>query len=218
MARANPTADFIGRRFTRLVVVQFAGYKGVSSRARRPQFRCLCDCGIEVVRGYQSLHSGASKSCGCLTRELRTTHGGTKTPVYQVWHAMHSRCENPKDPGYKNYGARGITVCQRWSDFAAFRDDMGRRPPGGTLERNDVNGHYEPGNCRWATQREQANNKRTNRVLTLNGESRTIADWARLIGVAHSRIWYRIEHGWSVEEALTKGWSRGERRDLTRQA
>lgn len=213
MANCHPAVDFIGRRFTRLTVLEFVGYKDLGNRTR-PQFRCLCDCGTEVIRLYGGLHTGVTKSCGCLHRERRTKHGGTGTKVYAVWRAMHERCVNPKVRNYPNYGGRGINVCERWKDYAAFRDDMGPRPDGGTLDRINNDGNYEPGNCRWATQREQMNNVRKNVRLTFRGETRTVSEWARRLGVTRDRLYWRLKTGWPIEEALTKGWSRGERRDL----
>lgn len=210
MSRLRP---IIGHRFTRLVVVDFVGYRMAGQRSRR-HYRCRCDCGAEVVAHQGPLASGQKTSCGCLTRERRTTHGQSKTRVYAVWRAMHARCSNPRNQQYKNYGARGIRVCKRWRDFAAFISDMGVRPVRGTLERKDVNGHYEPKNCRWATQTEQGNNKRVNVILALDGKAQTIAQWARQLHMNHSTIWYRIKHGWPTEEALKARWNRGLRTDL----
>jgi hypothetical protein len=153
--------------------------------------------------------------------DVITTHGGSRDrdPVYKVWHAMLTRCRSPKDPAYRDYGGRGITVCVRWRDFAAFRADMGPRPRGGTLERIDVNGDYEPTNCRWASPREQANNRRTNRTLTLRGRSMTVAQWARELGASKTGLLHRLKAGWSVEETLTTPFDRslnGGRRRLLR--
>lgn len=120
----------------------------------------------------------------------------------------------PANRNYENYGARGITVCERWKDYVAFRDDMGPRPRGGTLERNNVNGNYEPSNCCWASVKQQQNNRRDNHKVTFRGTTKTLAEWAIELGIARSRIDYRLKKGWSVEEAFTKPWSRGERRDL----
>jgi hypothetical protein len=104
--------------------------------------------------------------------------------------------------------------CERWTSFISFCADMGPRPEGATLERDDVNGNYEPGNCRWATPIEQANNRRNNRPLTLNGETKTLAQWARYAGLTKQALRHRLESGWPLEEALRKGNSRGQRRDL----
>lgn len=150
--------DLTGQRFGRLV-------------AQRPErhgrYRCRCDCGGELIVSRGALATGATKSCGCLRRELaaarRTTHGQTYSPTWWSWAGMHARCRNSKR---KNYGGRGITVCERWRSFQNFFDDMGERPPGMTLDRKDNDKGYEPSNCRWATPLEQAANQRR-RTLSL---------------------------------------------------
>lgn len=118
---------------------------------------------------------------------------------------MKSRCNNPNDPEYANYGGRGITVCVEWTrDFPTFLRDIGRRPSmQHTLDRIDNNGNYEPGNCRWATKAEQARNTRVSRVLCHAGESLTITDWARRIGLSATAIAQRLRLGWTIEQALT---------------
>lgn len=117
---------------------------------------------------------------------------------------MHSRCELKSAASYPNYGGRGIKVCDRWQLFESFLADMGPRPEGMTVERNDMNGNYEPGNCRWATSTEQSHNKRNNVHLTANGKTQTMAEWARELGVNHTAIVYRLKAGWSVERAVTE--------------
>lgn len=116
---------------------------------------------------------------------------------------MLARCTNGKNRRYKDYGGRGIGVCERWYDFANFLADMGEKPKGYSLDRIDVNGDYEPGNCRWATATEQARNKRNNTLLTHNGETHTIAEWGDILGIRHTTISTRLHSGWSVERALT---------------
>lgn len=121
------------------------------------------------------------------------------------WAAMMQRCTNPKDKYYKNYGGRGIKVCDRWRKFKHFAEDMGEPPfAGATLERRDNNGDYEPGNCCWATRQDQMNNTRSNRRITHGGASRTIAEWARLLGFGKNTIPDRILRGWTPEQAVTK--------------
>jgi hypothetical protein len=148
------------------------------------------------------LTTGQTASCGCLKAEARLKHGGYKEPVYKVWHAMIERCSNAQHPSYKDYGGRGIMVCDRWTDFAAFRDDMGMRPPGGMLERKDTNGNYEPTNCRWATALEQANNRRNNRLVTLDGVTQTVAQWAAAMGLNRQTLLHRLNSGWDVQRAI----------------
>ncbi len=116
---------------------------------------------------------------------------------------MRQRCENPRNPRYKDYGGRGIKVCDQWQSFENFLADMGMQPPGRTLERNDNDRGYEPGNCRWATRTDQASNTRINNRLTYNGKTMTIAEWARHLGVRDQLIRVRLSRGWSTADALS---------------
>jgi hypothetical protein len=122
--------------------------------------------------------------------------GGKAIPGYYCWLSMRRRCDTPKHKSFHNYGGRGIRVCERWSSFAAFIADMGPRPSSNhSIERRDNNGNYEPGNCHWATPIEQLNNSRTNRWITLNGESHTVCQWSRILGIKHVSIFSRIHRG-----------------------
>lgn len=134
-----------------------------------------------------------------------TTHGLSKIPEYVVWQGMIARCHRQRNAEYRNYGGRGITVCDRWrGDFAAFIGDLGKRPsPTHTLERLDNDTGYCPGNVRWATQKEQSRNKRTNTRIELNGRTQTLIEWSEEIGINYKTLRYRLDQGWSVERALT---------------
>jgi hypothetical protein len=140
------------------------------------------------------------------------THGKTKTPAFRSWQMMRQRCNNPRDEHYKNYGARGIRVHPAWERFEAFFADMGERPAGTTLDRKDSNGNYEPGNCRWATNLEQHQNRRDNVLVEHEGERLSVAALARRVGavVKEATFRARLAKGWSVERAATTAVNQGE--------
>lgn len=165
------SANLVGQRFDRLSVVA-----RVESKNHNARWLCRCDCGSETVVASTKLVSGNTRSCGCLQRDRTRTHGKSRTRTYRIWMHMRQRCENPRSDSWARYGGRGITVCDRWRDFTAFFEDMGEAPAGHSLDRIDVNGNYEPGNCRWATSRQQLRNTRRNKVVNLNGEQVLLTD------------------------------------------
>ena len=150
--------DLTGQKFGRLIVKEFVGI----NKWKKACWLCICDCGNILEVCSNALRMGKTKSCGCLIYENKTrlTHGFSSHPLYMVWRDMIQRCENPNHSAYKWYGDRDIKVCHRWHDPRNFFKDMGERPRGLTLERMNNNGNYEPGNCRWATPKEQRANSR----------------------------------------------------------
>lgn len=156
--------DMAGKRFGQWSVTGFAGL----DRNKRALWSCRCDCGRQEDVGGKNLRRGQTKSCGCLlsqTTSFVQLSGARSLPVpmigsYRSWRSMIIRCTNPKHDKFKFYGARGITICSRWRTFENFFADMGSRPVGKTLDRRDNDGNYEPGNCGWATQKEQCANRR----------------------------------------------------------
>ena len=199
--------DLVGQKINRLTVVR----RVENSSGRRARFECRCDCGNTVVVIGGLLRNEHTKSCGCLQKErvatLNRTHGESKTRIYRIWANMRARCNNPNLPEYEGYGGRGITVCQEWNDsFELFREwaMANGYEDNLSIDRIDVNGNYCPENCRWTTQKEQCNNKRNNHLLTHNGETLTISEWAQRLNVNYFSLHDRITKlGWSAEKALT---------------
>lgn len=205
MARAS---NLLGQVFTRLTVVERgpnAGV-GVSSKAR---WWCNCICGSSTLVYASALRHGLTRSCGCLNIEraredgwkLNRRHGMTKTRTHICWDSMLQRCCNPNHKSFEYYGGRGIQVCKRWHAFENFLADMGEVPPGMSLDRVDVNRGYEPGNCRWATAKEQGRNRRNNRLIAHHGETRPLSEWAELHGISRKLLRDRLEQGWPMDRA-----------------
>lgn len=198
--------DLTGKKFNRLTVIK----RAENSRDNKAQWECVCTCGnITTVRAT-CLKSGSTKSCGCLNKERSktfggiTTHGMSNTPEYDSWEHIVQRCANPKNDCFKNYGARGITICNEWlNDFMAFYNHIGPKPSKNhSVDRIDNNSGYKPGNVRWATPREQSNNSRNNRKITIRGWTLTVAQWARFAGIKQATLWYRLRAGWHCERAI----------------
>lgn len=153
--------DITGDVFGGWTVLRFAGSRKVDGISRR-FWECRCVCGATSEILSTSLFNGNTKSCGCLKIESQTTHGRSQTPEYRTWAHMHQRCTNPKHKRFADWGGRGIKVCDRWQSFEAFLEDMGERPSAGhSIDRENNDGNYEPGNCRWATRSQQQSNKRS---------------------------------------------------------
>lgn len=171
---------------------------------------CRCECGSLTIVMAASLGHGNTKSCGCIHSEglrqrnkKRATHGMTETPTHKTWGSMLQRCTNPNDHAYPGYGGRGIKVCKRWRKFENFLKDMGLQPEGLTIDRIDNNGDYEPGNCRWATWREQGGNRRTNRWLSYGSEKMILEDWARKLGTSHQAINHHLKQGRTMDDVIS---------------
>lgn len=175
-------------------------------------WRCQCECGAERVVLQARLRQGKSRSCGCRAIDMTRArsigqtyskkHGMFGTRIHSTWANMLSRCRNPHDKEYKRYGGRGIKVCERWRDFSAFYEDMGDAPKGFQLDRIDNNGDYCKENCRWASSKTQNNNRRDNFMITLGGETKTLAQWSEITGIHRMTIKSRILRGWSPARAL----------------
>lgn len=168
--------------------------------------RCACACGKETTALKQNIQRGRTKSCGCgqySGAAKRIRHGMTESAEYRIWRHIRTRCENGSDPAFKWYGARGIQICERWLKFENFYEDMGPRPgPEYSIDRKDNSGNYEPGNCRWATDVEQARNRRNNRIVVARGEARTAAEWAEIVGIDLKLLCARLDKGWDPERAV----------------
>jgi hypothetical protein len=200
--RKDKTANFVGRRFGRLTVIERGTNK---DNGRVITWICKCDCGTYTTVRAPHLVNGTSCSCGCLRierlQEVVTTHGHSigrvATSEFSIWTNMRSRCRNQNADGYINYGGRGITVCDRWDrSFEAFFEDMGPRPsPRHSIDRINNNGPYAPENCRWATKQEQARNSRQNHLIEIDGVTRCVAEWSEISGVLHSTITGREKAG-----------------------
>jgi hypothetical protein len=166
-----------------------------------------CDCGKVFSMRCES--EKKTKSCGCLRAELlkgnsySSIHNSNGSREYKTWQSMKDRCFRKKNTKYAYYGGRGVSVCERWLCFENFLADMGERPDGCSIDRIDSNGNYEPSNCRWATMTEQARNRRSNRILTINKVAKPVFEWAKCEGAAKpATIRDRLRHGWSDAEAV----------------
>jgi hypothetical protein len=199
--------DLTNQVFGRLTVIERA-----ENNQNHPRWLCRCTCGNEkVILGFH-LRSGTTKSCGCLSVEktvARTTVHGHKrkcatSGIYRTWASIITRCTNPNIPHYHLYGGRGITVCDRWKQsFESFLEDVGERPsPDHSIDRIDNNRGYEPGNVRWATRTEQGRNKRSNRHITIDGETHCLSEWEEIKGLPRKKITTRLCLGWDEYDAV----------------
>ena len=203
--------NLIGQKFGRLTVLT-----KIENDKKYTQWLCLCDCGNTIIAEGQNLKRGLTTSCGCFRKELMSNLGkknkkynmemGSISRIMNIWNGIKQRCNNKNNKSYKNYGGNGITICNEWANnFETFynwsirngyKNDL-------TIDRIDVNGDYEPSNCRWATIKEQERNKRTNHNIYFNGETHCIVEWAEILGVNKNTIFTRINRGWSIKRTLT---------------
>lgn len=190
----------VGDKYGRMRVVAVGEKPGYKYYA---VCKCECDSPLKIAR-FDSLKNGSIQSCGCFHREVISKYPKDLRAHYSRWRAMISRCENPDDASYKNYGGRGIKVFARWSDFEAFANDL---PPnhflGAEMDRIDNDGNYEPGNIRWATRQQNSNNRRSGRYFDIGGERLSLIDLSRRHGLPESVIRDRLDRwGWSLDDAL----------------
>ena len=205
--REKNYTNLVGKKFGRLTVIADVG----RSSDRSVIWLCECECGNrKLVRNSYALKAGLTRSCGCLHSEIikkqNSKHNMSRTRLYKIWNNARTRCNNPNTPYYFKYGGRGIRFTDEWLDFEVFKewafnngyqDDL-------TLDRIDVNGNYEPSNCRWITNAAQQLNKRTNHILTYAGKSQTIKEWADELGIKYKTLCARVDdYHWSDEKALT---------------
>lgn len=204
--------DMCGQKFGRWHVLERAETPAYEKNQGRAYWLCRCECGTErVVRG-NGLRNGSTLSCGCLQVERSSnpsiTHGNAKRAdnlrMYQIWHGMLARCFNEKHDKYTSYGGRGITVCERWKSFEMFINDMGECTLDKTIDRINNDGNYEPGNCRWATRKEQQENRSVSLNYEHNGRRMSLKDWSIELGISYSALRSRIRVlGWSIDSALS---------------
>lgn len=207
MKEVRQIKDLVGQQFGFLTVLDSVDRR--TNEGRRV-WKCQCVCGNIVEKDTKALTTGDVRSCGCKRKELHNAsekvvkHGMSDTRIHKIWTSMRNRCTNKSNPAYKDYGARGISVCEDWESFEVFyqwavatgyNDSL-------TIDRIDVNGNYCPENCRWATRQMQANNKRTSRRVQYNGEVHTVSEWARIKNISKTLIKSRLDAGWTVDEAL----------------
>ena len=204
---SNQVVDLTGQRFDRLSVIRYEG---------KSNYLCRCDCGKNKIIATSSLKNGLTKSCGCLSSEVHTKHGFNKLSgkdrFYRIWGAMKSRATNPNNTYARNYSQRGINICDEWTDFINFKNDMYKSYQehlekygelNTTIDRIDNEIGYSLKNCKWASRKEQSRNMRTNKIVEFMGESHCLSVWAETTEINGKMLSYRINAGWNIERALT---------------
>lgn len=198
--------EITGKKFERLTVIK----RVENSKSGQTRWLCRCDCGNETIVWGGHLRSGHTKSCGCLNKETcakiphKAKHGLHGIRLYKIWNGMKNRTSPNQKASFKHYSGRGITICEEWKEFLPFynwainngyKDNL-------TIDRIDVNGNYEPNNCRWITLKEQQNNKRNNVFVEHNGERHTLAEWEEKLNMNKGLLKNRLRRGWNVEKAF----------------
>lgn len=201
--------DLTGKNFAKFKVIKRVQDRIEPSGRKKTEWLCHCECGKQFVAESSNISSGNTNSCGCYKKqrilEETTRHGMSHTQVHNCWCAIRQRCENPACKCFHTYGGRGIKVCDRWQTFENFLADMGYPPmPKMSIDRIDVNGDYEPGNCRWATAKEQQRNRRNNLRITISGETLLLSELSDRSGISYATIRERIRAGWTAERAVTE--------------
>lgn len=196
--------DLTGKKFGKLTVIK----RAENNKNHQTMWLCKCDCGNEKIILGNNLKNNTTKSCGCLRKNFNhIIHGKRHTRIYNIWRNMRKRCQKEYDNHYKYYGARGIKVCEEWDEsFQSFyewamkngyTDEL-------TIDRINVNGNYEPSNCRWVDIKTQNNNKRSVKLISYNGMNKTISEWADYVGLPHGTLYLRLHRShWSLEKALS---------------
>lgn len=202
--------DISGKRFGNLVVIKRGDNKILPNGLAVTMWECACDCGNKTIVTSANLRKGVTKSCGCKRgkagkENVNYKHGKSNTRLYKIWEGMHKRCKDVNSKSYKNYGGRGIEICKQWNEYENFEEWALKNGYSDnlTIDRINVNQGYYPDNCRWATNKQQSNNRRSNRIIEYKGKRKTLSEWAAFLNVPYSRLQTRLDNGWTIEEAFT---------------
>lgn len=194
--------DITNQKFGRLTAIKYLGQDEQCSAI----WLCKCDCGNIIKIDGRNLRRGNTKSCGCLRKELNTTHGKSNSKLFNIWTGMKQRCYDEHCKSYKDYGGRGIVVCNDWlNDFQIFHDWAMNNDyqEGLTIDRIDNNKGYSPKNCHWATRKQQNRNTRKNKSFTINGETHCLSEWCEIYNINYKKVHCRIyRNHWTIEKAL----------------
>jgi hypothetical protein len=204
--------NITGKRFGRLIALQYMGLR--NPLKKDDKWECICDCGIKVLVSGAKLRSGHTKSCGCLVADSCRdvgksckTHGQSYSTLYSIWQGMKKRCSRIKNSNFIWYGGRGVSICPEWKNFENFFEwnkllgEKGYKK-GLSLDRINNEMGYSPENCRWTTAVTQGRNKRNNLLVTINGETKCVAEWAEIFSINRYLVYSRIRNGWELNEGL----------------